>query len=83
VQTDGSPCWIGNDTFFGPGYLATFPAPGTYVRENQDVGEWDQYQSFTTYYPDNSSDWGGSTQMSVHEALDRLAAASVAGGHTP
>jgi hypothetical protein len=83
VQTDGSPCWIGNDTFFGPGYLATFPAPGTYVRENQDVGEWDQYQSFTTYYPDNSSDWGGSTQMSVHEALDRLAAACVAGGHTP
>jgi len=83
VQTDGSPCWIGNDTFIGPGYLATFPAPGTYVRENQDVGEWDQYQSFTTYYPDNSSDWGGSTQMSVHEALDRLAAASVAGGHTP
>lgn len=83
VQSDGSPCWIGNDTFFGPGYLATFPAPGTYVRENQDVGEWDQYQSFTTYYPSNPSDWGGSTQISVHDALDRLAAACVAAGHTP
>lgn len=83
VQTDGSPCWIGNDAFFGDGTLATFPAPGCYVRENQDVGTWDQYQSYTTYYPNNPSDWGGTSQLSVHDALDRLAAACVAGGNTP
>ena len=83
VTSDGSPCWIGNDTFFGPGYLSTFPAPGCYVRPYQDIASWDQYQSFTTYYPDNSSDWGGTTNLSVHEALDRLAAACVAAGHTP
>lgn len=83
VTSDGSPCWIGNSTFFGPGYLATFPAPGCYVRQYQDMDTWDQYQSYTTYYPSNSGNWGGSTDLSVHEALDRLAAACVAGGHTP
>lgn len=83
VQGDGSPCWIGSATFFGNGTVDSFAQAGTFVRDNQDVSDFYRYQSYTMYYPNNSSNWGGSQYMSYHEALDRLAAACVAGGHTP
>ena len=82
AQSDGSPCWMGEYVFFGFGEVDTFPQAGCFVRPNQYVTTWTQYQSYTVYNPSTSGNWDGNP-TSINEALDRLAAACVAAGHTP
>lgn len=81
IQTDG-PCWLGSYALHGFGSVMVFAQPGSFIRSSQDVSSWTMYQSYIAYTPGNSDNWSGNPS-SVQEALDRLAAACVAAGHTP
>ena len=81
-ESDGSACWIGYDAVFGDGFVDIYSLPGMEFHDGQDIS-YSAHQGITFYQPDNYSNWSGSYPETVHEALDRLAAACVAAGHTP
>ena len=74
IQSDGSPCWIGNSAFYGEGTVDVIPAGATELHPVQPgMAFWYVYQDVTYYKPNNSSHWS-SDPASVTEALDRMAA---------
>lgn len=81
-ESDGSACWIGYDAISGEGYVDIYSLAGMEFHDGQDIS-YDVHQGIIFYQADNSGDWGGSPPQTIHEALDRLAAACVAAGHTP
>ena len=84
VETDGSGCWVGSLAFCGTGYVDVFALSGTEVHTFQPaIAEWNLYQGYTVYLPGDTGNWNGSPPATVMEALDRVAAALVAAGHTP
>jgi len=71
VQSDGSPCWVGNYAFAGNGYVKFYIEPGMEFHDDQDVS-YDTYNSIIWYKADNYGNWNGYPQ-SVQAALDELA----------
>ena len=83
VQTNG-PCWLGNYVFNGQGDATVFLQPGAYMHSNNAIGSITVYQGFVWYVPGTPGNWSGSpANLPMSTALDRLAAALVAAGHTP
>jgi hypothetical protein len=90
VQSDGSPAWLGSyciGTYYSDGFLKIYALPGMNVNTNWLEGNadisFDIYQGNAPYIPGNYGDWSGTRPYSIAEALDRMAAALVAAGHTP
>ena len=82
IQSDGSPCWLGNYALSGNGTANIYAMGGMEVHGSQDIDTWNLHQSYTVYLPSNGGNWDG-IPMTVAEALDRLAAACTAAGHQP
>ena len=77
IQSDGSPCWLGEYSIGGDGYLKIYALPGMNMNTTWNNGgsdiSFDLYQGNTPYLPDNTGDWN-STPANIRDALDQLAA---------
>ena len=74
VHSEGGGCWVGSLAFCGSGHVDVYPMPGTQVRPNQSaISSWVLHEPYTVYTPANAGNWS-SPPISLHEAVDTLAA---------
>ncbi len=71
VQSDGSPCWVGNYAFFGDGHVKFYNEPGMEFHDNQDIN-YQTYNSIIWFTPEDGNKWNISP-VSVQGALNELA----------
>ena len=71
VQSDGSPCWVGNYAFYGDGQAKFYIEPGMEFHDNQEIN-YETFNSIIWFTPDDGSKWG-SSPVCVQQALNQLA----------